>query len=87
MDLTQSTVAVLLIAGVVELITRIRARDYWTTITIISAGVVGGLLGISHFFVADPITGIAFGLSASGLITIVGSVKTLSVPAPKTPTV
>lgn len=79
MDFTQATVALLLIAGTVELITRLRAKDLWTVVTIASAGLVGLLLGFVHFYVPDPITGIAFGISASGLVTVVGSIKTIAV--------
>lgn len=80
----QQAVALLLIAGIVELITRLRAADYWTVATIGSAGVVGFLLGIAHFYVPDPIAGIAFGISASGLVTIVGSIRSRAISRPAT---
>lgn len=80
MDLSQQTVALLLIAGIVELITRLRAYDYWTVATIGSAGIVGMFLGLAHFYLPDAITGIAFGISTSGLVTIVGAIKSKSTP-------
>lgn len=79
MGLSESAVALLLIAGVVELVTRLRAKDFWTVVTILSAAAVGFILGFLHFYVPNPITGIGFGLSASGLITVVGSIKSIAV--------
>jgi hydrogenase/urease accessory protein HupE len=81
-DFAQATVAVLLIAGVVELINRVRAQDYWTVVTIVSAALVGLVLGLLHFYVPDAITGIAFGLATSGLVTVAGSIKSAAVARP-----
>lgn len=78
MDIPQELVALLLIAGTVELITRIRAKDLWVVATIVSAALVGLLLGLFKFYVPDPITGIAFGLTASGLVTVIGAVKSVA---------
>lgn len=60
-----------LVAALVELLRRVKAKDYYAVATIIGAGVIGGLVG---YLRVDGVTveqGVVAGLSASGLITIV----------------
>lgn len=76
LDLTQYLVLVTVIAGVTELITRLRAKDYWVAVTIFSSVVVGFLFGLIHYYAnVGPVEGIALGFAASGLITTVGAIR------------
>lgn len=61
-----------LVAGVVELIKRIFDKDWEATITIVLAGLVGGLGAL--YLGEDFLAGIVFGLAASGFITIVQNI-------------
>lgn len=81
-DFTQYLVLVTVIAGVTELITRLRAKDYWVVATIASAAVVGAIFGaIGYYPGVDAGEGIAYALGASGLITIVGARKSVAAPS------
>lgn len=71
---------VTLIMGVTELLSRLRARDLWVAGTIVSAGVLGGLLGL--YYGVDFVGGVAAGLSASGLLKGLSIVGNKSTPAP-----
>lgn len=77
-------IAVGLIAGIVELINRLRGKDYWVVITILAAGAVGGVLGGFGYFVPNIIEGIAFGFATSGFVTIAGAIKSAVVPSTAT---
>lgn len=57
-----------LVAGVVELVKRAFDRDWRATITIILAGLVGGLGAL--YMGTDFLAGVVFGFAASGYITI-----------------
>lgn len=87
LDITQYLVLATVIAGVTELITRIRAKDYWTVITIASAALVGFVFGLIGYYTGvGPVEGIALGFGASGLITTVGAVRsTASKSSPTSP--
>lgn len=56
------------VMGGVELIKRIFEHDWETVAIIIVAGLLGGLGGV--YFGIDFITGIVYGLAASGIITL-----------------
>lgn len=74
MDFTQYVLLGAVIAGVTELITRLRARDYWTAATIAISAIIGGLFG--YFGIEglpSTIHGIAAGFGASGAISVLGS--------------
>lgn len=76
LDITQYIVLAIVIAGVTELITRIRAKDWWTVVTIASAVLVGFIFGLIGYYAGvGPVEGIALGFGASGLITTVGAVR------------
>lgn len=85
MDFTQYVLLGAVIAGAVELITRIRAKDWWVVITILTAAVIGFLFGLSGYYPGlDPVQGLVAGLGASGAISALGASR--SVPQPSTPT-
>ncbi len=58
------------VAGAVELIKRIFAKDWKAVATIIAAGLVGGLLSLFPEISFTFLTGVVGGLAASGFITI-----------------
>lgn len=55
-----------IVVGVNELLVRLRAKDYWTAITITSAAVIGGLLGL--YWGVDFVSGIGAGFGAAGTL-------------------
>lgn len=69
-NLDTITTAVLLgmVAGVVELIKRVFAKDWKAVAIIIGAGVAGALTGL--LLTISPLIGAVVGLAASGYITI-----------------
>ncbi len=85
MDFTQYVLLAAVIAGVTELLSRARAKDWWVVATILTAGLVGGVFG--HFGISnlpDIATGIAAGFGAAGALKAVSSVGNKSEPAPST---
>lgn len=83
MDLTQYVLLATVIAGVTELLHRLRAKDFWVAGTIFMAAVVGGLFGFFHYYPSlDTGYGIAAGFAASGALTALGQVGNKSVARP-----
>ena len=82
MDLTQYILLAAVIAGITELISRLRARDYWTAVTIATAAVVGAIFGAFGIEGLDIVTGIAAGFATSGTLSALGIVGKRSTPAP-----
>lgn len=85
MDFTQYVLLAAVIAGVTEMLSRARAKDWWVVGTIVSAGLVGGVFG--YFGIGnlpDIATGVAAGFGASGALKAVSSVGRKSEPAPST---
>ena len=79
MDFTQYVLLGAVIAGATELVTQLRARDYWKAVTIIVAAVIGGVFGYFHVEGLPSLAhGIAAGLGASGAITILSHVSSRS---------
>lgn len=76
----QLATLVLVSAGIAEFFKRVRAKDWWVAATIVSVAVAGGL--IAAYWKLDVVTGIAGGLSASGLFSALGSIGNKSTPAP-----
>ena len=75
------------IAGLNELITRLKARDFWVAATIVLAASIGALFGYFHVQgLADALNGAIAGLSAAGVITALGHVgnKSVATPTPLT---
>lgn len=84
MDFTQYVLLAAVIAGVTELLNRLRAKDYWVATTIGTAAVIGGIFGYFEVEQLTVVTGIAAGFGASGALKLVGSVGNKSTPAPST---
>lgn len=68
------------IAGITELLTRLRAKDMWVVATIATAALVGGLVAL--YFKADFLDGVVAGFGASGALKALGSIGNKSTPAP-----
>lgn len=85
MDITQYVLLAAVIAGVTELLNRLRAKDYWTAVTIATAAAIGGLFGAFGVEGLTLITGIAAGFGTSGSLSALGIVGKRSSPAPSEP--
>lgn len=70
----------LTIVGVVEFINRMRAKDFWVALTIVTSAVVGALLAL--YWGVDVLAGALAGLAASGTLKTLGSLGNKSTPAP-----
>ena len=84
MDFTQYVLLAAVIAGVTELLNRLRARDYWVVATIATSAIIGGVFGYFELEGLTVMTGIAAGFGASGALKLVGSVGRKSEPTPST---
>ena len=84
MDFTQYVLLAAVIAGVTELLNRLRAKDYWVVATIATSAVIGGLFGYFEVEQLTVVTGIAAGFGASGALKAVASVGRKSEPTPST---
>jgi len=84
MDLGQYVLLAAVIAGVTELLNRLRAKDYWTALTIATAAAIGGVFGAFGIEGLNIVTGIAAGFGTSGALSAVGIVGKRSTPAPST---
>lgn len=83
LDISQFAVLGAVIAGVTELINRLRAADYWVAATVVTAAVIGGIFGwLGYYENMDIPTGIAMGFGVSGAFSAIGMVKGKSTPAP-----
>ena len=82
MDFTQYVLLAAVIAGVTELLSRARAKDWWTVATIATAATIGGVFGYFALEGLTVVTGIAAGFGASGALKVVGSVGNKSTPQP-----
>lgn len=73
--LEQFVVLAAVIAGVTELITRLRAKDLWTAVTIVTAVLIGALFGYLDYYPGlDIAEGVALGFGASGALTALSAV-------------
>jgi peptidoglycan/LPS O-acetylase OafA/YrhL len=82
MDFTQYVLLGAVIAGATELITRIRAKDWWVVLTICVAAIIGGLFGLGHYYPdLDLVRGIVVGLGTSGAIAAWGGGKSKASPS------
>lgn len=61
-----------LVMGGAELIKRLFARDWMAAATIVVSAIIGGIAGAALGIM--PIQGIAFGLAASGYVTLVQNI-------------
>lgn len=81
LDFSQYILVLAVIAGVTELITRVRAKDYWTAVTIVCAVAIGALFGLTGYYdTLDAVEGAALGFGASGAISALGATKSKAVP-------
>lgn len=81
LDPLQFVVLAATIAGVTELISRLRAKDYWVAATILTSAIIGGLFGAFHYYAGLDIPGgIAVGFGASGALSALGIVGNRSTP-------
>lgn len=85
MDFTQYVLLAAVIAGVTELLNRLRAKDYWTAVTVATAAITGLLFGVFNVEGLTAITGLAAGFGASGALSAIGIVGKRSTPAPSDP--
>lgn len=73
LDLSQFIVLGAVFAGITELVTRIRAKDYWVVATILTCVAVGAIFGATNYYPnLDAAEGIAYGFGASGAIAAIG---------------
>lgn len=85
MDFSQYALLLAAIAGVVELVTRVRARDWWVVITIVSSVLVGVVFGLSGYYPdLDAVEGAVAGFGASGAISAIGATRSKAVPSSPT---
>lgn len=82
MDITQYVLLAAVIAGVTEFLNRLRAKDYWTALTVATAAVIGGLFGVFNVEGLTLVTGIAAGFGTSGSLSALGIVGKRSTASP-----
>lgn len=82
MDITQYVLLGAVIAGATELLNRLRAKDYWVAVTILTSAAIGLLFGILGVEGLAPITGLAAGFGVSGAFSGIGMFKGKSTPTP-----
>jgi len=82
MEITQYVLLAAVIAGVTEMINRIRAKDYWVATTVATSALIGGLFGIFGVEGLTLVTGLAAGFGVSGSFSAIGMVRGKSAPAP-----
>lgn len=83
MDFTSYVLLGAVIAGVTELLNRLRAKDYFVAATILTAAAIGALFGGFHYYPdLDVVEGIAAGFGVAGSFSAIGMVKGKSAPAP-----
>ncbi len=85
MDITQYVLLAAVIAGVTELLNRLRAKDYWTALTVGTAALIGGLFGLLGVEGLTLVTGLAAGFGTSGSLSAIGIVGRRSTPSPSLP--
>jgi membrane protease YdiL (CAAX protease family) len=67
------------VIAVVELLRRLQARDWFASLTIVAAGLIGLLFGALHApGVVDAWSGLVGGLAASGVVTALTRINTSS---------
>lgn len=84
MDISQYILLAAVIAGVTEMLNRVRAKDYWTAVTVATAAAIGGVFGVFGVEGLNLVTGIAAGFGTSGSLSALGIVGKRSTPAPST---
>lgn len=82
LDFTQYVLLLAVIAGVTELLNRLRAKDYWVAATIATSAIIGLVFGFFDLEGLTPVMGLAAGFGASGTLTAIGMVGRKSTPSP-----
>ena len=82
MDVTQYVLLGMVIAGVTELLNRLRAKDDWVARTLATSAGIGFLFGVLAIEGLTPVTGLAAGFGVSGGFSAIGMIKGKSTPAP-----
>lgn len=82
MEVTNYILLGAVIAGVTELLNRLRAKDYWVALTIATSAALGLLFGIFGVDGLTAVTGLAAGFGVSGALSGVGMIGKKSSPAP-----
>ena len=59
-----------LIVAVTQLTKAIREKNWEAVVTILSAGIIGALVGVLHVAGIDPVAGLLYGLAAVGIVTV-----------------
>ncbi len=85
MDITQYILLAAVIAGVTEMLSRIRAKDYWVATTVATSAVIGAVFGAFGIEGLTLVTGLAAGFGVSGSFSAIGMIRGKSAPAPSTP--
>jgi uncharacterized membrane protein len=71
----ESIFVVLVVVAVTQLIKFVRAKDWDSVITIVSAAIVGAVAGLAEIDGLTVVTGLMAGLTASGLVTVAEKVR------------
>lgn len=86
MDLSQYVMLGTVLAGVTELLNRLRARDFWVVVTIVTCVVVGAVCGVLNLFGVPSLeVGVLVGFGTSGALKAVSMLGQKSVPTPSDP--
>lgn len=85
LNIVQYVLLLTVIAGITELISRVRAKDYWVALTIVVAALTGLVFGIFGIEGLNPVQGLAVGFAAPGALTALGMIGKKSTPTPSDP--
>lgn len=85
LNIVQYVLLLTVIAGITELISRVRAKDYWVALTIVVAALTGLVFGIFGIEGLNPVQGLAVGFAAPGTLTALGMIGKKSTPTPSDP--
>lgn len=86
MDFEQYVQLGLVLAGITELISRLRARDLWVATTIVTCAVVGAVCGALKLFGVPTVeVGVLVGFATSGALKGISMFGNKSTPAPSDP--
>lgn len=80
LDITSFVLLGTVIAGITELLNRLRAGDYWVVASIATSAIIGGIFGYFQIEATSIVQGIAVGFAISGTMALVGSVGKKSTP-------
>lgn len=87
LNVVQYVMLLTVIAGITELITRLRAKDYWVAVTIVAAALTGLVFGLFGLEGLSPVQGLAVGFAAPGALTALGMIGKKTEAHPSDPVV